>query len=569
MTYAEYLQSKKSERSNILSSAVSLQAILTTEAIPADNIFRAQASDPHGVGTFVKRVFDAQTGVVGRPLSPGVSFFTDPGFTSQLRTALSQDGDGDLYPEGSSTQELNTGATRFSIALGGRTTSGTHDYANIVALSNQPQDEERQTGTDGTTGDPIYTTYYFHPYKYSPRATIIGWMQNTINTLDTLETYFQEFMALDPAGGEPIWDLVDAFGVGGVIDGFLNAWPAVRGNLQGRIDNAPSDPGAPHERTGTAYTAEWAYVTDMKTYYENSVDPLFNGIFTSAWSASGEMTAQELWRLIIRARAEKPTGTLVQVTGLEGTIAGKKTDGAALTTSLQDRGIPLSEILPTPTMLAAFYVPENNADGEITHTTNNLIILAPAHSHRVDIYRASAGILDFMVDPSEVETQWSSMYTTTAVRTGDISNAIKPVWKEIVSEGNRGNLYWYRAAAQCNGSVPPLGAPEVPGSTQSLLSPIFKNDSPYAGVVTGVKEIRNAGLASRIEFSGQDVTEDLGVLRGGFVMFDGVRGVFQVAATGGETLYVFPALEESVSSVSMRVTIGIINSYSLPEPEES
>ncbi len=558
MSYSVYLESKKTERSNTLSSMVSLYAILTQQAEVMDKLFEDMAFGPLGTGKYLKRFVEDAAAISGRGFVPAPSFFSSvAAFESQLRNAVSTNGDGDLYPE-IGDQDINTSATRWNLSFNPSSTSasqGASPYQHILWVDALPrtetvEEDDGQGGTSTTTNN-----------LYPPKSPTQDHATAVLNALASTKSFIQGYLNTPPDPDDPLFDVIDEIDSTGAISSHLSTLNTIS---TANITNARDALGLTNSSAN--HSTLWAAIETLKAEYKKWDDTFTNSHFTSTgWSSSGSLTFLALWRLIIRSRVEKPTGTLTGRVGLENTIADKQSDVSSATNALAAGGTPLSEILPTPSVMASFYIPVANADREITHTTGNLIALLPAHAHVIDIYRASEGIWDYMVDPSAVEAQWASPYTTSVERMDDVSNALKGVWKEIIPKEDRGKLYWYRIAARCDGSIPPLGS-SVPSPTASRMSSIFKNDTPHAGVVSGVKEIRNVGLASRIEFPGPETADDYGILKGGYVMLEGRAGVHQVASLGEDSMYIYPAIEDqSVSNVGVHVVVGMINAYSLPE----
>lgn len=567
MAFDKYLQGKKQDRSNTLSGIVGLHNIKTNTLIPEDEVFIGHAFHEYGIATFIRFLIDEAAAFSSRGITPNRSFFTESGMESDMRNALDSDGDGDLYPDGAEDQDINTNADRWGISIGASSESddpndGPYSYARWAANT-----KTRNFTTTGGTEPNTYTIYHWVATPYEELQAHIDAINDETDWVDS--DYIQEWLDLD-ISQVPLGDIIDEFNQSGLLGTYLSKLSTLKTKATSLYNDIvyEGDSGSGLSSPPSAWGDAWEAVEDLFEAYEEW-DEFYASMFHEPWATDEGLSLEELWRQIVLTRVDKPSGTFTKILSTQNAIDTQFNTAKKDTDILEIRAVPPDEFLPTPRLMAAYYYPERDADDELIGTSNNLVVIAAGHGSSIRIFRASgSSIPNYMNDPGAVESQWTAVHATSETRYDNESNALFGEWKEYIPPAERGTFYWYRVEIEDDASVPPLGdAPSgvMPaGTTYSLMTEAFKEITPNTGKVTGERELRGVGVGSRIEVEDTDIEDDLGIGRGDLLMFEGMRGVFQVAKVGGSTMYVFPQINANTLNEEKEVKIwaplGLIHS---------
>jgi len=289
-------------------------------------------------------------------------------------------------------------------------------------------------------------------------------------------------------------------------------------------------------------------------YDYESLDP-FN--IDASWYNEEDNSLLRWARFAIAARIERPTGTLVSIRSLQTAISQQINAISKHTNALQEAGVDPEEYLQKPRLMAAFYMEERDADDELTATTANLLISAPAHVTRIDVYRAESFVTEYLSNPLVVEGQWENVYTEITDRKDDTTQAIQVQWKEEIPPEDRGTFLWYRVRVFDDGT-PLDDSSVVPYPTYSEMSDHLHEEDGLQVTSQGIREIPGIGKATRITLP--DEAEELNIRRGSYVMVQGYNSIFQVVKAAQDTIYIYPSVATHTTHL-IYLPIGLMNAY--------
>ena len=603
MNIASFIEAKKSERVSAINSLIRQDHVFKTELLPADELFENLQWDANHSPLNMAGHLISALSAISSVISDREVEYSKVWWDEAIKEALSTTGDGSfgLYPYGDdynqpieTIQAINDSSPLWTLPSTFSNTPGgaVESFLDLPVNVNIDKQYLLTEVVDCVPDLPGFLA----TYRYKDLSgNEIDVTENLMEACTVGEFFLNEtqwtaiasFLSNKRAEWEALVPELDAFLAAEMVSDIKEVYGQVGSGAIHAIKNAIE-----------AFKPAFSVVEASSNHVYGDIKPpsSFSDMITGLNEDSSDVSSLKgviesfrtdgfidtagtnlvkAHQLLLRARIEKPSGTLPAVRSAISGMRAALLDIKKSNEALLEWEVSAEESLPTPSIISAYYEESRNVSDVLVGTDIHLIVDAAACASSLKVYRASGrSVIDYATSATEAEGQWETVYDTHITRLD--SGLLDMQWQVNIDSLSRGQFYWYRVKVEdtgtqlgdlavLNSDIDPLEGGSPVGSLTDIVPYTMRSakSSPYsASNITLSRgnnvEVRGVGRATILHKS-ESIDQQFS--KGQYITINHTAGVFAIAKVSDTELLVYPALTVAADSVSVSIPQGLVNAY--------